>query len=470
MTLTRTLLSTLPLLAGFAVLLNQSSAQDPALPKKDISAFDEVNLQKEARGIPQGDLPKVKQAFHAYAKYYADLIANPLVYKAANDPKFGSNVQSTIPTFDRSSQYGFLRDIDRYILVPVPTSKDVSNEKADYIRELGIAFDGVLKPLIETHQERIVRLNATRLLAEVCRSGAHAHWPTVTALLSNENTPTEIKHYALQAAAHLLATSDMNEYKWRKHANDSKAVGALVEAVTNCILKPNMIIPGFKPETATQNQLEVINFVRKQAIRALAQVHFATIPGPDGKTPLYPAYTLAQVCVSDPRLVPSPTPAECGEAALGLCNMAPSMNGAPFKTFNPRAAAEAFAAGMVTFSSPRADATDRSLPWRQYGVRITEGFKNWKPLFNPLFDATTPPSSDDGSSVPPIINDLIGRVQTFVLIPIEKVDASGKTDINSNVNIEGMKDFLTQLRESPDRKPLLFSDRPETEIYKPAAK
>jgi len=459
---------TLRLLFGFMLLSGPVLAQDQ-LPAKNSDAVSEVNarLSKESRGIPPEDLPRVKQQFLLFAKYYADLISNPTFYKASIDPKLGSP-PTRIPTFDRNSQTGILSDIDRYILEPNPTTR-VSDEKNDYIRELGIAFDAALKPLIETSTERIIRINAARLLAEVCRSGAAALWPTVTAFLANANTAPEIKNYILQAAGNLLAAYNTKEYKYRTHSNGAKEVGALAQAITTCIVNSGHLVPGFKEAEATAEQNAVLQFVRRQAVKALGQVRYVSIPGPDGKQIMNPSYTLVQICVSDPKIIPAPSPSECAEAVIGLCNMSTSVFNSPFKGYNNAGAVEAISAGLVTFATARTDPADRSLPWRNYSFRLAEAFKNWRPLFDPVSDATQPGNFDAGS-VPPIVNDLISRVQTLILAPIDKVDINNKPDPNSAVNIEGLKDFRNQLRDSPNRRQLLFANSPNTVIYSPGKK
>jgi hypothetical protein len=42
----------------------------------------------------------------------------------------------------------------------------------------------------------VVKVNGMRLLAAACKSGAQVHWPTVTGLITNANTPPEVKYYA----------------------------------------------------------------------------------------------------------------------------------------------------------------------------------------------------------------------------------------------------------------------------------
>ncbi|MBA4187823.1 MAG: hypothetical protein C0467_07375 [Planctomycetaceae bacterium] len=442
------------------------------------TGFNLISERRDQRGIAKEELKTAQGQFQNFAKYYADVISHPLVHKAAQDP--GLKVDATgrdIPTVD-----GIIKSLDRFILEPnasVRTASDNPNPKvnihnADYIRELGFALDAALKPIVETHPERVVRINAARLYAAVCSSGANAHWPTVTAWVSNPNTPTEIKYYALQAAANLLEAGDVFDYKGRRHAFDEnprsgaeKKIGQLIAAVQDCVVNPNAIIaiPDGKVENATPDQLAVVGFVRKQAIKTLGRVRFVEVPGPAGVM-IYPAFTLVRVCMSDPALVPAPAPAECAEAIIGLCNMAPSRNTTPLKGFNADAVAEAITTGLITFAGPRAsNPLDRSLPWRGYAMRMADAFKAWRPLFDPLYDPTQPTKFDAGT-VPKDISDLITRAQTAVLVPIEKVDVSGKPDLAARVDIEGLKAFLKQLQSKPKRSGLLITGVPATALPK----
>ena len=110
--------------------------------------------------------------------------------------------------------------MQRFIVEPIPfNATRVTKDRGDYIRELGVAFDAVLKPVIDENPERIVRINAARMLAVACKSGATAHYPTVTAMLTNANTPTDVKHYVLVAAGNLLSAYDVYDYRSRRHSN-----------------------------------------------------------------------------------------------------------------------------------------------------------------------------------------------------------------------------------------------------------
>lgn len=458
-----TLKWSLAVLCGFAAT-SISSGQDN-LPRKDDAKFRKLGELLQVRTIPPEEIPEAKKIFEGVAKYYAELVASPTVYRASLDPKFGPNAPR-IPTLDHNRDTGAFYELDRYIPIPIPANASkINSDKLDYIREFGIAFDAALKPLIETNPERIVRINAARLYAEACICGATAFYPTAARLLNDPKTATEIKHYMLQAAGNLLAAYDAADYKSRRHSNEPKPVGDLVEAVSRCVTDFNALLPEVKPAQATPEQLAVVSFVRRQAVKALAQYRFVTAANSQRK-PIYPAYALVQVCVSDPALVPAPSPAECAEAAIGICNMAPSLEGNPVKTYNAQGAAEAVAAAIRTWASPRTDPTDRSLAWRNYTNRINDALKGWRPIFDPLYDPLQP-NNFNASDVPPSVNELINRVQALILAPIDKVDKDGKPDPSAQVQVEQLERYLEQLRDNPNRKPLLFSNIPETTIYVP---
>jgi len=461
-----------------------SAADDPPLPAKPSgSTLDAINKYRESRGIPESELKTAKIAFANFAKYYADVVIHPLVYKAQQDPSVSSPT-NRVPTIDWDINTGILRDLERFLLTPTPATP-VKVDQADYIREMGIAFDAALKPILQTHPERIARINAARVLASACKSGAPAHWPTVTALLNDTfyqtkdkagkvlqlPTPTEIKYYALQAAGNLLSAYDLVEYSVRKHSNNPKEVAELIKAVQACVENPHVLVPGIpgkKIEAATADQLAVIPFVRRQAIKALGEVRSASFPSPDGST-LYPAFTLARICVSDPSIIPAPTPAECAEAVIGLCNMAPVYMGDPIKGYNVDAVVEAITAGLLTFAKPRTNPADRSLPWRGYSARIGEALRKWRPLFDPLYNPLNPNVFSE-REVPARVNELIDRVQNSILAPIDKVGFDGKPDPTATVEIQRLTEFLKQLRDNPKRNPMLFQGVPATTLVYPEVK
>ncbi len=473
MTLTRFTGWTLLVGAGFALFAGTAPAQpDPTLPKKDSAAVTAVTGYRDIGrgGMSKDDVKAGKDSFAKFAKYYADVIAHPSVYKGPQEFK----VERLDNPYTIDGPNGILVDLARFQYEPVPGSnKKATADHAVYMQEYGIAFDAALKKLIDTHQDTIVRVNAARLLAYICRGGAPVHFATLTSLLSNANTRTEVKYYLFHAAANLLAAYDVNWIKTRNHVgqtDDPKPLGALVKALDDCVTNPAMLVAGLPKnmsDEATPDQLAVVGLVRRQAIKALAQVRYVTVAGPDGKTPLYPAYTLARVALSDPALIPAPGPADTAEAVIGLCNMAPvEVKGDrvnPVK-YNADAAIEAVTAGLITFAKPRAaNAFDRTLPWRSYSLRLADGLRTWRPLFDPDFDYLVP-NKADMTRVPAVVEEFYKDVVPKVLAPMDKVDGSGKPDIGATVAIEGLQSRLAASRSNPKRSTTLFPGVPQTTI------
>jgi hypothetical protein len=450
---------TLLLAGGFALTTpSTANAQDP-IPKKPDLQLVRNYLENPVRnvGIPKNELKQAQAAFNAFAKYIADVIAHPAMWKATQD--FKPEVPVNFPYPSLEGPVGLFRELDRFVLEPVTGGTKVGGDHADYIRELGLALDTALKNLIETHPEQIVKINACRTLAHVARSGAPAHYETLAKLIADPKTPTHVKYYAFQAAAALLAAGDAADIKIRKHSGEPNAVGALVKALQDCVTDPALILPGFQADTATADQLAVLGFVRRQAVKALAQVKFATLPGPDGKTPIYPAFTLVRVALKDPALVPAPGPAECAETVIGLCNMQP-----PAKGYNADIAIEAVANALYTWAAPRAaNPGDRTLPWRTYSLRLAEALRGWRPLFDPGFDVLQP-NKFDPTHVPKALEEMYKEVVPKVLAQIDKVTFEGKPDTTVTVEADLLRQRARAMRDNPNRKKTLFEGVPETSV------
>lgn len=468
--------------AGFALVAPPAAEAQDKLPKVNNAAVSEVAAWRDTArgGIPKEDLKKAREAFKAFAKYYVDMVTHPDVIKAPQELKTAGVIPP--PTYD-----ALVTDINRFI---DPARYKGNLDPFDYLREMGNAFDALLKEKIETDPDMIVRINAARLLAHVARTGAPAHWSTVSALIADPKTPTGVKVWLFKAAAQLLAAPDVQEPKIRHHAQvvnanakdapqqNAQALGALVKALMDCVNDPGLLVPGVsldKPETLAEDQLAVIGYVRNQAVKALAKVKFVRVPGPDGKAPLYPAYTLVRVAMSDPNLVPAPKPGEAADAVIGLCNMAPveeqlNRSFKPVKEYSADVVVEAVTAGLVTFAKPRAaNAFDNTLPWRLYAAELAGALRDWGPLFDPDAEPLVSPRFN-AALVPPGVAALSREITPLLLAPMDKTDPNGKPDPAARVNIEELQRRLGELRAKPKRNTLLFANVPQTTIDFPPPK
>lgn len=421
----RSLSWTLLAAGGFALVLTTGTSV--AQPPKDDFPKPPPNITsfKDNAGA---DLKKAKDAFAAFAKYNAEFISHPKVYSTPQE--FVPPKGPPVPTSEQ-----LIAEMSRSILVPLPTATPpVASEQADYIRELGVALDTELKAVIERHPSPVVRVNAMRMLAAACRSGAMVHYPTITNLITGKNTPLEVKNYAFVAAANLLAAYDLNDYLTRKHSNKPEEVSKLIAALQDAITKPGAIVPAPPMGMAlAPEQAEVLTFIRRQAIRALAQVRFSDKIF--GGQEQYPAFTLAQIAVSDPSISPPPTETEIAEAVIGVCNMAPPSKPAEREQYS-YAMADAVATGIVSFSTRRAAAASpldkTSLAWRSYSARLSDALAAWRPLFDPAFNPAKP-TVYLATVVPKPVDELVNAAETRVLKPIYEDKGA--------VGVTGLKDF-----------------------------
>jgi hypothetical protein len=473
--MTRTRLASLTLLLGlgFAVLPRPTlvaQEKDTPLPVKSHTAFTAVKALQDKSRPSADELKQAAEHFKSFAQYHADFISHELVYRVIQDPATKLPVGVFLVELKIDTR---IDEMTRFIHEPHfrnrasfdNTQVRVTGEHIDYMRTFGKAMDDALMKVVRENPSNIVKVNAMRMYVAVCKSGAEPHWPTVTKLLSDPKTKPEIRIFALQAAANLLWAYDPENYQSRRHAIGSKRprdaadkeIGALVKAVEDCVTTPKMFVPDY-PDAKdskvqpTSNQTEVVRYGRREAIRALAQVRFAMLPGPEGKEKmLYPAYTLARVCMRDPALGPVPTPSECAEAAIGLCNMAPVWEGTPLKEFNADAVTLAVATGIVNFAAPRTDPQNQALPWVGYSLRLSEALTDWPPLFSFLFDPLKP-NPADAARAPPVVHDLVRRAQNSILTPMAaKAQQISLTDLET---------FIKQQSDKPNAG-VLFTDRPE---------
>ncbi|HYH64549.1 MAG TPA: hypothetical protein VD866_07615 [Urbifossiella sp.] len=473
---------------GSAVVSGQQpGGKGPNLPQRTGAYLDVAGL-RSAGGVTKADAAKAKAAFEAFAKYHADYVSLPLTHTAPQDfrvepPPTNPNTPLTVDQL--------ITEIYRNLIVPSPvpvqnpvaapgqgniataTARDAEMiaKESEYIRGLGTALDKALGEIVTKSNDQVVKINAARMLAAACRSGARDHWPTVTKLLTDPNVPPEIRYYALHAAGNLFAAYDINDYRSRKHAADPKTVGALITAVQNCVLKADALVTllnvpdekGVVRKVVPPDQVAVLQYIRRQAVRSLGQVRFAEYETEPGKK-LYPVHTLALVAlnkvpidsfqISGQKIEFGPAPknavgdsADAGEAVLGILNMAPPRGGAAAKQY-AAPMADVIATGVITWVGPRsANPASKDQPWKGMALRLDEGLKTWQGLFDVNWDPVKPVIQQ--GLVPQSAKDVAKAVTEYVIEPL------GST--TRPVNLTGLQTTQRDvLRRAPDITPRPF--------------
>jgi hypothetical protein len=282
----------------------------------------------------------------------------------------------------------------------------------------------------------VMRVNAARMLAIAAKSGAPAHAPTILQVLKDEKTPPEVLFYGIQAAENLLSAYDILKFGDRFQAQHTigddqlyelaKVLQTIVEwdrapwmkATAEAAANPPESAPNPSPSTTpqaaadankaeeqkspqapqrpaaqdvappsappgqlenipeeplTSEQVRVLRFYRRAAIRALAQFRFPIIQHPkDANAVAYPMWPLAKIAVNDSSVRPPTTPDEVAEAVIGLCNYQ------QFRGVDVDVLLDVIAAGLINFAGLKSGPDDKTIHWRIYAVRMITAFDRFR--------------------------------------------------------------------------------------------
>lgn len=420
MTRTRARLFTLGLLAAglaAAAASGQSGSVDLKsyrLETKPLPSDATLRMFERRDGKVKTSGPDVKANRDLFRQ-----VAQAFVYKVTQEQYYTAIESGELKArpYDQTLASVF-NDLNSYILVPpAPTdNRRLTFDQAEYIKEFGAALDEAIRAALTAKgmPPTVIRVNAARMLAFAARSGAPAHAKTITALLNNQfykgrdgkpaETPPEVLYYALKAAANLLSAYDpiarggTDEYRNTVPAAD---LVPLVQALDRMVLEGppvashaaeldpsrtlNAPLAGNTPPPAapakaapapaksvgpvratTPEQVALLRFYRRQAIRALANVRHDIIGGELNVPEARPLWTVARVAVGDPAISPPPDTAEVGEAVIGMLGISPT------RGLNTDELLNAVALGTAKFLRAKAnDAADKSVPWKLYVARIT---------------------------------------------------------------------------------------------------
>lgn len=404
-------------------------------------------MNAQIRILKTPDEKKNLDALDEFARHYAYKVTQEKYY----NPGAESGELKARPQED--SLDAVFNDIRSYLYPGNlrPTADSVSKmtvDNADYIKELGAAFDRALAGILKANPPSLVRVNAARMLAVVASTGAPAYAKTITALVADPKTPPEVLVYAYQAAEAYLAAYDpyaVGRVDATRHAGEPADVVALVRALERHVVfdpatpggpvgdrtagtAPAAVPPAegatgddrpksgrLEAKGLTPEQVKVVRYFRRHAVRALSKVRFDTLGGKNNLPEVRPAFTLARVAVADPAVSPPPSAAEYADAVAGLCGMTANAG----QTLNVDALADAIAAGSIGFGLAKVqNPGDRSLPWRITASRLAAAFADFKASVNRNAKALAARG---------LITSVADTVTTAVLAPLEQGGEKGGT-------------------------------------------
>jgi hypothetical protein len=446
-----------------------------------------LDLQNGKSRVKGPDEKSNKELLQAHAKF--------IVYRVTHDSYYNLPESGELkPRTPEQNLDSVITDLNGRLLVPTPEGgvSKFSPDQGEYILEFGVALDQAIAAVFAKNPPLIIRVNAARLLSMACKSGAPVHGKMIIAMLQNTyfkdkagkalETPPEVLYYALKGAENLLAAYDPTVLVGAQATRHSLPE---VELVTLVKILEDMVIQGppvadkaatvptdlsGKPiavpvssdtpmkepakdaeapktpsvKTLTPEQVAVVRYYRRAAIRALAKVRFDIVGGRGGPE-ARPAVTLAKVAVSDPSLSLPPTISDIGEAVIGLLGITPTSN------LNIDTWAYAIAVGMNAFVKPRLPSDDdKTIPWKMTAARMNVAFTNMKRSIptNPRLRLAGKPLADLADLV---IGDILSALE-------KDLSAGAGRPTNERLN------QWIQANPPKDATRAMYSDNPQFKI------
>jgi HEAT repeat protein len=236
----------------------------------------------------------------------------------------------------------------------------------EYVNEFGRALTDRLKEVL-THPEPIVRVNAAQMLSLIGRTGYDGVVDAYLEILTRKDADLEadaVKFFALRGLKDLLAIpnpSEPNRSVIADVGQERKVARALIDFIQR---KPPL------SADASREERDAVCYVRREAVRALAQIHQPVLRTA-GTLDSEPILTLLRVAVRDAGITPEPSVAEQAEAVLGICRMDDdnAVNLDYLTYYLPTALKEL---AIARKDQPTV------LPWKAYGLHLNRVMAAWK--------------------------------------------------------------------------------------------
>jgi hypothetical protein len=230
----------------------------------------------------------------------------------------------------------------------------------------GIYAAKVTEHAVEVLKNRtlIARVNAARVLAEIAKLGPPELSDALVAVIEDQEQFDAVKYYAFRGLKILgeLQPPVMSAEREKKAA---EALAAFIDRKMS-----------YATDTTTREEVEGFRVIRREAIRALAQIH-----NPAAAANGQGAFMLLRVVAKD-GLVPRPRIDERVEAAIGLARLKSSLD----KQYNLDYAAAQIGLFLDDFNREDLAAKQRRedtrgpliLPWKGMSLRMYEAIEQMR--------------------------------------------------------------------------------------------
>jgi len=347
----------------------RSSTADIPFPARPVA----TNLLERMR---QGKVAPDKQEIEGLAKW----LAHRLVHPPYNGIELNGKATG------EGDLKALLSDAEYWVRWPNPNQAPNEFQLA-YAKELGKAMEYELMYVMAEAPQRLEKVNAARMLAVVGKLPYEALADTYLKIVREDKYPPEIKLFAFEGLRNLLAIPSNGNFNdpARQFLERSPKLTEIALELDKYITRP-------LPADLNSDDIRVIQFVRREAVRALAHVKPCVIRKQQ-ETLARPIWTLLRVATNDSivgatagKKVDDALPGypyhilERIEALIGICSMNPD------RALNAELVAYLIADALLDVTAfhdaERArflkDTRNKPLvPWSIMAFKLTEAMNLW---------------------------------------------------------------------------------------------
>jgi hypothetical protein len=268
-----------------------------------------------------------------------------------------------------------VRDFDRSFMDYAVRSAGKNKEfMRIFDRKMIAAFKELMA--LDFKDYRIAQINGALLLPILARYGDEAVGDYLTEMLKDAGLHDALKVHALKALKEFFAARPPRVDETADDEKDRQRDAVRVAAVLAFLTRKG-------PENASPEEVEAARFIRREAIKALAQTRVPAMAVQKTKVQVPVALGLLKVLAPEANgLAPSSSLSEKSEAAIGLCRL----KAGAIEQYKPEAAVYLVGKFLVEFAQKYKEdssnfigvAKDRKpplLPWKYHAERLEQALK-----------------------------------------------------------------------------------------------
>jgi hypothetical protein len=430
-----------------AVSLLLVAAAAAEVPKPPVPGGNkQAVFQMRSGNVRVKDDPKNREVIKVVAEW--------LAYSLCQPPFNGEQPPPSVKLPVGQDNMTYLMDEAKYLCdIRSGTTAKPGQEQLEFADEFGKAIAAATGVVLKESAKPIERINAVRLMSVAARVPAPSLADSLVAVVNNPKGSDAEKLYAFQGLRNLLDQEDVNDpsrHIFGASAGNPK-LGEIATALTNYVMQ--------KRTPRDDKEGAVIEFVRRDAVAALAKFRDPSIRKANRELIARPAWALARVIAQDPAVYPPFTIQEQMEAATGFAQMKVDPDMSLDLSAYIMAGLLVNAARAANLDNERAVGTN-TLPviqWKLTAARWSYALSVWRKNVE-----SVPAGRNPGA-----VREVAG-IGIAMLTEIEKTGAAAQT-------AGGVQQLITWGTNNPPKawaemKPAtLFTDDPQTVLPFPAA-